>query len=476
MVVAVGLVAGLVSGAFGALARGGLYATGLWSANGPSTLTSVNPVRSTPSDATPSATGSASASASPKPSGLPAPVLAGAGGKAPSSAKVAAKIKGVKVDGVASKSFTGSVVDVGSGKTLYSHNAGKAYIPASTMKLLTTTTALSILGPEHTFTTKVVSPKAGRIILVGGGDPYLATKTTADTFPKRASVAALARSSAVALKKNKVKTVSLGYDDSLFSGPRWNPTWPDLYRDQVTPVSALWVDEGRVSGSPGPRVQNPSKAAAEAYAAALRKQGIKVKGISAERARSSAAPVAKVSSMPLERIVEQLLLVSDNDAAEVVLRQAAIGAGKRGSFTDGVSAVRARLTKLGVWADGTKINDGSGLSRKTHVPAAGMTRLLRLDASEAHPGLRAVITGLPVAGVEGSLRTHYSDDQSLAGRGLVRGKTGTLTKVHSLAGLVRARDGSVLVYAFLINNPKNDYNAKVWLDRASAALSTCGCR
>ena len=34
--------------------------------------------------------------------------------------------------------------------------------------------------------------------------------------------------------------------------------------------------------------------------------------------------------MPLERIVEQLLMASDNDAAEVLFRQAALGAGKPG--------------------------------------------------------------------------------------------------------------------------------------------------
>jgi len=59
---------------------------------------------------------------------------------------------------------------------------------------------------------------------------------------------------------------------------------------------------------------------------------------------------------------------------------------------------------------------------------------------------------------------------------VVRGKTGTLREVHSLAGLIRTRDGSVLVFAFLINRPKNAFNARVWLDRATAAISTCGCR
>ncbi len=474
LLVVAALAAGLVSGVLGSLARSGLYATGLWSTNGPSTLPSDT--SNTPS---PSPTARSTSPSNPPTSpALPAPVLAAAtAGPVPQAAKVAAKITSVKVSGVASSSYTGSVVDVGSGAVLFSHNAKKAYIPASTMKLLTATAALSILGPDHRFSTRVVSPKSGRIILVGGGDPYLATKNPAGTFPKRATVSSLARSTAAALKKKEVTRVSLGYDDSLFSGPRWNPTWLERYRDQVTPVSALWVDEGRVNGgSPGPRVANPSRKAAETFAAALRIQGIEVSGVSPDTAKSSATKVASVQSMSLERIVQQLLMVSDNDAAEVVFRQAALGADQKATFVAGSRVVTGELTKLGVWDSTNKIFDGSGLSRQTRVSANTMVKLLRLDAQGKHPELRGVITGLPVAGVEGSLRTHYGDDQSAVGRGLVRGKTGTLSKVHTLAGFIRTRDGSLLVYAFLVNNAKNDFNAVVWLDRASAALSSCGCR
>ena len=63
------------------------------------------------------------------------------------------------------------------------------------MKLLTSTAALSILGPDHTFKTSVVSPKRGQIILVGGGDPYLAGKAGAD-YPRRATISGLARATA----------------------------------------------------------------------------------------------------------------------------------------------------------------------------------------------------------------------------------------------------------------------------------------
>jgi serine-type D-Ala-D-Ala carboxypeptidase/endopeptidase (penicillin-binding protein 4) len=425
---------------------------------------------------TPAATGPgpATATTSPPQQQLPDPVLAAVSPRVvPNKAKVAAKIRAIKVKGVGS-TYSGSVLEVGSGKVLYAHNATRGYIPASTMKLLTSTAALSILGPDHTFKTSVVSPKRGQIILVGGGDPYLARKAGSG-YPKRATINGLARATASRLKHDKISRVSLGYDSSLFKGPAWNPRWPGFYGDQVSRTSALWVDEGKVGGG-GLRYRNPAKEAATVFAAALSKQGVRVLSTRPARAPKSAPVVARVSSMPLERIVEHLLMVSDNDAAEVIFRQAAIGAGRPGSTAEATKVVRAELTKLGIWDPGMKINDGSGLARQTKVPADSMVKMLRVAAGQNHPELRAVITGLPVAGVEGSLKRYYYDDKSLAGRGVVRGKTGTLNKVRARAGVLRTTDGSLLAYAFLINNPKNEFNTMVWLDRVTTALSTCGCR
>jgi D-alanyl-D-alanine carboxypeptidase/D-alanyl-D-alanine-endopeptidase (penicillin-binding protein 4) len=444
------------------------------------------PVPETGSSSPPAATSSSAApttvgptpSTTPTPSArTPAPVLVPAPtGAPPAAAKVTARVNGTRVKD-ALGGYSAAVVDVGSGATLFRHQAERGRIPASTLKLVTGAAALSALGPDHTFRTTVVSPRAGEIVLVGGGDPYLTAKPVAGGFPRRASVTDLAKSTAAALATSRTKTVRLGYDASLFAGPAWNPAWPSAYRDQVTPVSALWVEEGRVTGrSPGPRVKDPSREAATAFAAALRKRGVRVTGLTVTRAPSGAAEIAAVSSAPLERVVEQMLLVSDNDAAEVLIRHVALAAGRPGSAAEGVRAVRAELTELGAWTDGTRILDGSGLARTNVLPATTLVQVLRLAAADDRADLRAVVTGLPVAGVEGSLRIRFSDDASLAGRGVVRGKTGTLREVQSLAGLIRARDGSVLVYAFLINRPKNAYNARVWLERVTAALSTCGCR
>ncbi|GAB2590119.1 D-alanyl-D-alanine carboxypeptidase/D-alanyl-D-alanine endopeptidase [Microlunatus antarcticus] len=490
LLVVAGLVLGAVSGIFASVARQGLEAAGLETPRAPSTLpasaldpsasgtagatspaASAAPSTTAPSTAAPSTAGPDGAVA------LPAPVLAGTEGQGTvSGAALSDRIRGVKVKD--SGGYSGEVRDMRTGAVVFSHRAGSGAIPASTTKLVTAAAALDLLGAEHRFTTSVVAAGKGRVVLVGGGDPYLLEKGSSDQ-PTRASLSTLARRTATALKADGVRKVSLGYDASLFSGPAWNPTWPGSYGDVASRVSALWVNEGRTTpggGVLGPREGDPAKDAAKAFASQLEKQGIDVGGVSTARAGKDATRLAAVSSMTLERIVEHVLMTSDNDGAEVLLRQAGVAGGRKGSFADGTAVVAARLKDLGAWTSGTRLVDGSGLSRSTRIPAATLTKLLRVAGEESHPQLRPLITGLPVAGVEGSLATRFGDDESLAGRGVVRGKTGTLSKVHGLAGTITTRDGSVLAYAFLVNDPKNDYNATVWLQRVTAAISTCGCR
>ncbi|HEY6812502.1 MAG TPA: D-alanyl-D-alanine carboxypeptidase, partial [Propionibacteriaceae bacterium] len=291
----IGVVIGVIAAAV-ALPRQNRYAIGAQTSYSPPPASVSAPATPLASSATPTQ----ASTTAPKPD-LPNPVLGAASSRAvPNKAAVANKIRAIKVKGVGG-AYSASVVEVGTGKVLYAHNATRGYIPASTMKLLTSTAALSILGPDHTFKTSVVSPKRGQIILVGGGDPYLAWKVRSD-YPKRATITGLARATASELKQDKIKRVSLGYDASLFRGPAWNARWPGFYGDQVSRTSALWVDEGHV-GFGGMRYKDPSKEAAKAFAAALSKQGIRVSGTRPARAPKSAAAVARVSSMPLERIV-----------------------------------------------------------------------------------------------------------------------------------------------------------------------------
>ena len=286
----------------------------------------------------------------------------------------------------------------------------------------------------------MVSAKAGRVVLVGGGDPYLS----------RDQLTGLAASTAEALKGRGERSVRVGYDASLFTGPARSPTWPSGYATSASSVSALWADRGRVTGhSTGPRFADPAKDAADRFAAALRTAGVRVRSVTSTRAPEEAAPLASVVSQPLRLTVETMLRISDNDTAEVLFRQVGLARRDDGSFTGGRRAVHDELGRLGVWQDSTRIYDGSGLSRQTRVSPTQLVEVVRLGLTEDRPAMRSLLTGLPVAGVDGSLQARFRDDRSEVGRGLVRAKTGTLRGVYALAGYSRTADGSMLVFAFL---------------------------
>ncbi len=367
------------------------------------------------------------------------------------------------------------------------HVGAAKVTPASTMKLLTTTAALAALGPAHRFTTTVVRGRtAGSLVLVGGGDPLLtdAIPTAAESaglYPEPASLQRLAAATAGWLRGHGVRKVRLGYDSSLFTGPAVNPHWPSSYIPDyvVSPISALWVDEGRTTQGAATRSANPAQDAAAAFRARLVHAGIRVVG----PLRSQVAPpaggsrVAAVSSAPLDEIVEHVLESSDNEGAEVLLRQVAVVTHRPGSSTGGVTAVRSTLAGLGLDLRGAAFYDGSGLSRQDVLPVRLLVDVLETAATD-NPTLRGVIEGLPVAGFSGSLGYRFDRlGAARDGRGYVRAKTGTLSGVHALAGLAVTRSGQLLVFVAVADEVPvtMTLEARSDLDEVAATLSTCGC-
>nr|WP_238350853.1 D-alanyl-D-alanine carboxypeptidase/D-alanyl-D-alanine-endopeptidase [Kribbella shirazensis] len=373
------------------------------------------------------------------------------------------------------------VYDASRGKPVFSVGAATPYTPASTLKLLTTVAALAALGPDHTFATKVVSTGKSSIVLVGGGDPLLTVKPSAnDGFPARASLQALAASTAKTLKAQGIASVTLGYDASLFTGPAVNANWEPNYVPEgiAAPTSALWVNEGRLSPGMAKRSTAPAQSAAVSFQKLLTQYGIKVAASTrAAVAPAGAKPIAQVKSPTVGQLVEYVNLHSDNDGAEVLLRHVGVATGNGGSYAGGVKGLRATLTKLGLDVSTARIYDGSGLARGNKVPLDLLAGAVRVAASKQHPELRHLLTGLPVAGFNGSLRERFGAAGTGPGTGVVRAKTGTLTGVHSLAGYARTRSGTLLVFAVASDSvpvPKT-LDARASLDRATAALANCGC-
>ena len=348
------------------------------------------------------------------------------------------------------------------GTLLYTSGTGTV-VPASTLKLLTATAALEVLGPDHTFATRVVADGPRGVVLVGGGDPLLAED----------DLTSLARQTARAVDAPRVR---LSYDTSLFSGPDVSPHWPATYitDEVVAPIQPLWIDEGREASGYG-RVEDPALTAATAFAAALAEAGVRTTGVPRERtAPATAETLAQVESDPLSQIVEHTLEVSDNEAAEVLGHQVGLAVSGTASFAAGAEAVLATLESLGVPVDGAEVYDGSGLSRDNAVDPDTITGVLEVAAAAGHPALRSVVTGLPVAGFTGSLSDRFVDD---TGRGLVRAKTGTLSGVSGLAGTVTDRTGVPMVFAFLADRIAlvDTLDARAALDDVTSALAACRC-
>ncbi|WP_432558693.1 D-alanyl-D-alanine carboxypeptidase/D-alanyl-D-alanine endopeptidase [Granulicoccus sp. GXG6511] len=455
------LVLGLASGVLWAGTRTGLYALGLYRDGGAPT---VDPTvfhrpdaRSTVLPAAPSA-----------------PVLPDTSPVPGTTAdEVAARI--AALGPVQGESF-GLVIDESTGQTLYADNPEGVAVPASTLKVLTSLAALEVYGPDHRFATRVLRDptQPARLYLVGGGDPYL-SKGPAGGPPARSSILDLAAETATEL--TTTGPVELVVDTSLFAGPGWNPDWIPVYRDYVAETSALWVDGARPRGAAiGRRDADPPQVAADTFVAELKRRGVQVGAITRGEAPEVATELAQVESMPVENIVEQVLIYSDNDAAEVLFRHVGRADGRSGSITDAQEAMADVLTELGAWSDGMRVVDGSGLSRANRVSASSLTHAVQVAVKPGADRYRAIPTGMSVAGVEGTLAGRFVEEGTQPGRGLVRAKTGTLTNVHSLAGYVRTGDGSWLVYAFVVNGEQEEYKTRVWLDRITATLAACGCR
>jgi D-alanyl-D-alanine carboxypeptidase/D-alanyl-D-alanine-endopeptidase (penicillin-binding protein 4) len=396
-------------------------------------------------------------------------------------AKVAAAVSAVLADPDLGRHVVGAVTSLAPGSEVWSSGDGR-YLPASTTKLLTLGAALDVLGPDHTFTTEVVRGQGRReVVLVGGGDPLLASKplTPAEaesTYPARADVTSLALEVAEGLGgKGRVR---VGFDDSLFTGPTDNPAWRrDYVRDDiVSPITSLMVDSG-IEPDGQSRSDDPSLAAARAFADGLRAAGLRVVG-RPERVvvRPEAEQLAAVESAPLSEIAERIIDVSDNEGAEVVAHQVGLATSGTGSFESGAAGVLDTLRRLGVDVSGDELYDGSGLSRRNRVSTTTMLGLLQHAAGPEGAAMRSLVTGMPVAGFTGSLTYRFAEGPAIA-RGLVRAKTGTLTGVHALAGIAVGRDGAPMAFVFSADRspPEERYDAQEALDRAAASLAACRC-
>ncbi|MBF4552250.1 D-alanyl-D-alanine carboxypeptidase/D-alanyl-D-alanine-endopeptidase [Pseudoclavibacter sp. VKM Ac-2888] len=412
---------------------------------------------------------------------LPAKSL-GAVREAPVEATAAEPMRTCSIEDVASAAgaldFHGVVVDSQSGEAIYERKATDAVPTASVMKLLTTTAAMQVLGPDFRIPTRVYAgSEPGSVVIVGGGDVTLAsTDTGAGSYYSgaTATLADLAAQTRTAWASDPslsgTPLTQVLVDKSAFSGPEWQPSWLQADRTDgyISPISALMVDGGRQNPASlvSPRTDDPSGAAAGAFATRL---GAATAGASGT-VPEGATLLAEVWSQPVSELVHYALIDSDNNVAEMLSRLVAIEQGVGTDFAAIQASTSQALSTLGLDADGLVLADGSGLSADNRVPPELVAELLQA-ISQPDIAASQMLDDLPASGQTGTLQTRLT---SLGvPPGAITAKTGWINEVYGLAGYMTAADGSRLTFAFFVVGAVTPANRDA-LDSIAARAYSCG--
>jgi D-alanyl-D-alanine carboxypeptidase/D-alanyl-D-alanine-endopeptidase (penicillin-binding protein 4) len=345
--------------------------------------------------------------------------------------------------------------------TLAAHDSDTPLLGASTQKVLIAATALTSLGADSTFTTKVVAaapPADGtvdRLWLVGSGDPVLATADYVAFLQSqgatRGDVTTSLESLADAIVAQGVQRIPGGIagDDSRYDDERYLPSWKSSYRTdgEVGPLGALTVNDGFSAWSVGSKtsVTDPALHAASLLSDLLRARGVSVGPPGHAVAPPGTVEIAHVTSPDLRSIVASMLSSSDNLTAEMLTKELAVHTGtKPGTTVAGVAAIVAKLQSLGVTVNpAVHLVDGSGLSRDDRITCGLLVDTLSLTD---HPDLGALFDGFSVAGQHGTLYDQFGGSALV---GALHAKTGGLDGVAGLTGLVTT--GETLRFAYLDN-------------------------
>ena len=349
------------------------------------------------------------------------------------------------------------------GRLVTIKNGDTPVIPASTQKLLIATVALETLGDDYRFRTTVAARAHvdgvvdGDIFLVGGGDPNLVSDDYPiddDRYPafNTTSLDRLADAivgSGITTVRGSVVGDGSRYDDQ-FVIASWGD---DVAFIDGGPYDALLVNDSRTLGRSS-RQRDPNEAAAREFARLLANRGVQVNsGWTSGLADPDVPIVGSIDSAPLSAVVAEMLTTSDNNTAEMLLKELGFADSGEGTVAGGLNVVDRTLRSWGVPMEGVRLVDGSGLSSDNRLTCTALLAVLHRAGDGALPA------GLPVAARTGTLIEEFTDSPV---EGRLIAKTGTLSNppidsdppaVKALAGYLDAANGSSIEFVIIQTGP-----------------------
>ena len=335
------------------------------------------------------------------------------------------------------------------GKVLFSKNAGKKLVPASTLKIFTALFSLETLGPDFRFQTEFYLDKASNLIIKGYGDPLIVSEVVEEIAETL---------------KEKISTYNdLVLDDSYFTHPLTIPGVTSSLQPYDAPNGALCVNFNTVyfkrkkngtyvsaeSQTPLlPFVMKKVKAsklkkgriifsqkrnevtlyAGHLFEYFLTKAGIRQKGrirLGRVDKRTDRLIYRHHSRFTLAEIVSRLMEHSNNFAAnQMMIAAGAKIADPPGTLDKGVqAATQFAEEKLG--PDNLNIVEGSGISRENRISADTMLTVLKAFEPYRH-------------------LLRYEDG--------VYFKTGTLYGISTRAGYLEGSNGTLYPFVIFFNS------------------------
>lgn len=388
------------------------------------------------------------------------------------------------------------IVDMKTGKEVYSFNAHQYFVPASLQKVITSVVAVDLLGPDFCFKTDFgidgeVDEKGnlqGNVWVQGGGDPTLSL----DIFEQWRE----------ALKKQGIQKIKgkLLVDASCFESALASPYWyfQDLGNYYGAGASGLSINQNlyHVTFQPGLKegdpatilkieptipnllVQNevttgPPGSGDQVYifgseysplqfyrgtvpidqpfftvkgaipdppsfcAVTLCKQLKIEKGYEMARLEKGGEILMSAHSIPLREMLKETNKESINLYAEHLLKVMGEGTAQKGTLK-----IAEYLKNLGIPAE---VRDGSGLARNNYLTPKGFVSLLY--HIKKMPQLRCVYESFPELGKEGTLYQFKK-----VSKATVKAKTGSMTGIYNLGGYLTLESGKEYAFCVICNN------------------------
>lgn len=384
-----------------------------------------------------------------------------------------------------------SAVDLTTGKPVFKYRADELFMPASILKLLTTYVALKDLGADYRFKTDVLAAEGanGRDIYIrAGADPnfriedleivarriaayagkklhglYVDPGLVASTRERQGQRAYEAGSAALVFNFNSV----------LFEVCPTRPGRPALvitdpfeYSMKTSGTVATIAGNGgtygideagnrayRLSGSIGSRrscgrhyrsVDDSTAYFLEVLGQRLRSLGITLTTTGTRAVPANATLLHSHQSKALSQILEDLNHFSTNLIAEQVVTAIGRRPDGRLSHVEGVNRLEAVARTLG--EGNAVLSDASGLSRKNQISPQALLKVLQVARNDVRIGVEFE-KSLSVLGRNGTLKGRAADDRAV----VLRGKTGTLNGVVSLAGYLYTPTGRTVGFVLIQN-------------------------